>query len=96
MKFWDTTDEPLRRWRAYMESKGYWTPDDDKQWMAEARKRVLEAFAAGEKRKRLPITTMFDDVYKEQPPRLRQQLEDMKRHVERHASSFSTLDMHEK
>ena len=55
----------------------------------------MKAFAEGEQRQRGKIESLFDDVYAEQPQRLRQQLAEMQTHVARNAEHFPTRSMHE-
>ena len=62
VKDFKTRDNPVNRFRLYLEQKGLWAPEEDAPMRKEVRKEVLAAFAAAEKRKKPPISDMFVDV----------------------------------
>ncbi len=42
VSYWDSEDHPISRLRFYMNSRGWWTEDDEKSWMMESRKQVTD------------------------------------------------------
>jgi len=40
VNFWQTTDNPINRVEKYMTAKGWWSQEQTKQWMKDARKEV--------------------------------------------------------
>ena len=40
VSYWHKEDHPISRLRAYMMEQGYWTEDEEKTWMKDARREV--------------------------------------------------------
>ncbi len=73
MEAWRKKD-PIERFRAYLERKGYWTKDYEDEIKSEIDREINEAVQVGEKVSPPSIETIFTDVYSEMPPSLREQL----------------------
>ena len=41
VSYWDTEGHPITRLRYYMMLKGYWTEQQEKDWMKTSRKKVM-------------------------------------------------------
>ncbi|CAH0552704.1 unnamed protein product [Brassicogethes aeneus] len=87
---WATNDYPTNKLRYYMEKKGLWDENKEKELLDQARKNVLKAFNAGEKKLKPQWTEMFEDVYKFMPKHIRSQMEEMKAHVEKYKEQYPT------
>jgi 2-oxoisovalerate dehydrogenase E1 component alpha subunit len=58
---WKRRDNPITRLRKYLEKKGLWDEDKEKDARARLRKDVLQAFNDAEKEKKPPLRSMFED-----------------------------------
>lgn len=81
-------DNPMNRVYRYLESIGLWSEAQEKEARAEARTRVIEAFNWAEKIKKLPIASMFDDVYDELPAHLRRQRDELEEHLKEYGQHY--------
>ncbi|KAK7104546.1 2-oxoisovalerate dehydrogenase subunit alpha, mitochondrial-like [Littorina saxatilis] len=95
VSYWDRQDNPITRLRHFMVNQGWWDEEAEKEWMLDARKRVMKAFAEAEPRKRPSPEELFNDVYDELPPMLQQQMKEMKEHVMQHKEHYP-LEQYEK
>ncbi|MFQ5998261.1 MAG: pyruvate dehydrogenase (acetyl-transferring) E1 component subunit alpha [Candidatus Bathyarchaeia archaeon] len=69
--------DPIKRFRAYLERKGYWNEENENRALEEVDQEVREAIKEVEKLPPPKIETLFDDVYSERPWHLREQQEEM-------------------
>ncbi|RAL62634.1 hypothetical protein DID88_004480 [Monilinia fructigena] len=85
---WKRRDDPLTRLRKYLERKGAWDEAKETEVRTKTRKEVLKALSDAEKEKKPPIKRMFEDVYKEMTPELRDQMEELKRVMEEYPEEY--------
>jgi 2-oxoisovalerate dehydrogenase E1 component alpha subunit len=77
--------DPIERLKNHLVVLGAWSEERHKQLLAEIDEEVLEAAREAERHGTLhtgpkpSAATMFDDVYKDMPPHLREQCQDMTR-----------------
>jgi 2-oxoisovalerate dehydrogenase E1 component alpha subunit len=76
---WQERDSPISRFRHYLESKKLWSDKQEKEFKAKTRKEILAAFAKAEKLKKPAVVNLFTDVYKEMPPHLVKQEQELNR-----------------
>ncbi|XP_051631605.1 2-oxoisovalerate dehydrogenase subunit alpha, mitochondrial-like isoform X2 [Manacus candei] len=88
VNYWDKQDHPISRLRHYMAHRGWWDEQQEKGWRKSSRKMVLEAFEQAEKEPKPPPHLLFSDVYREMPPRLRRQREELERHLETYGEHY--------
>jgi 2-oxoisovalerate dehydrogenase E1 component alpha subunit len=81
--------------RKYLESKGLWNNEKEKDFNDTTRKSVLKAFSRAEKLKKPSINELFTDVYDEVLPHLKEQQDELKRILETYPEHFNT-DAHAK
>ena len=62
---WKRRDNPITRLRKWMQAKGLWDEEKEREARSSVRREVLKAFAAAEKEKKPPLREMFTDVYEE-------------------------------
>lgn len=62
---WKRRDNPITRLRKWMENKGRWDAEKEREARSGIRKDILNAFAQAEREKRAPLREMFEDVYEE-------------------------------
>ncbi len=66
--------DPLHRLRAYLESHGLWSAEDEERITRDADARVTEALRLAEPMPPPTVASLFEDVYAEMPWHLREQL----------------------
>ncbi len=71
-KVWEGRD-PLERHRTWLEAQGAWDRRREEDFLAAAGRRITEAIAAVEAAGPVPVESLFDHVYAELPPVLRDQ-----------------------
>jgi len=74
VEYWQQRD-PIERMRRYLELKGVWSKDYDERVRAEIEDDIQSAIKDVERHPPPPIESMFEGVYEEMPPHLREQLE---------------------
>lgn len=85
---WKRRDNPITRLRKWMENKGIWDEEKEKEARAAIRKQVLQEFSAAEKLKKPPIREMFEDVYEKITPEAMEQMKDLKRMIEKYPKEY--------
>ncbi|KAF5288109.1 hypothetical protein FQA39_LY15496 [Lamprigera yunnana] len=88
VQHWSTIQNPVNRFRLYLENKNFWNEDMEKQWYSESRKNILTVFDAAEKKLKPRWTEMFNDVYTEMPDHIRKQKGDMQKHIEQYKEHY--------
>lgn len=68
---WATSDHPTKKFRLYLESKGFWSAEKETALLAEAKNEILTAFSLGEQKLKHKWTEMYEDVYKFVPPHIK-------------------------
>ncbi|RUS86565.1 hypothetical protein EGW08_005704 [Elysia chlorotica] len=84
----DRSDNPITRFRNYMNRRGVWDEEKEKQWKLDSRKMVMKAFAEAENEKKGNPESFFEDVYKEMPPHIAKQRDAMKQHVKQYKEHY--------
>lgn len=87
-------DDPIERVYNYLTAKNVWSNEKDREMRKLARDQVIEALNWAEKVKKLPVSTMFEDVYDEMPNNLKEQCEELREHLEVYGQHYP-LDEHE-
>merc|ERR1711893_12037 len=88
VRYWDQKGHPIARFAGYLQSKGFWSMEQEKEWKNESKKQVLEAFARAEKKQKPNWREMFTEVYDEMPKDLRKQMEEMEKHVDMYKDQY--------
>ena len=60
---WKRRDNPITRLRKFMENRGWWNEQKEREIRSATRKEVLAAFNRAEAEKKPPLRAMFEDVY---------------------------------
>lgn len=91
VSFWSKR-APVLRTRKYLEKQGLW--DEQRQQKLEelAREEVMAAANGAEHKQLPPLTEMFTDVYKEIPPHLIEQANELNTHLAQYKSEYTILD----
>lgn len=61
-------DNPLMRFRLFLESRGWWSKDEDDAFKARVKAEVHAAYKKAEELQRPPLSEMFTDVYGGEQP----------------------------
>lgn len=85
---WKRRDNPISRLRKWMENKGIWNEDLERQTREDLRKDVLREFKAAEQDLKPAIKEMFTDVYEELTPESQAQRDELKRIIEQYPNEY--------
>lgn len=89
---WKRRDNPITRVRKWMEGKGIWNEEKEKELRSEARKSLLEAYRQAEKEKHPPLSSMMSDVYETMAEEQSEQMAKMKETIERYPNEYDVTD----
>lgn len=89
---WKRRDNPITRLRKWMENKGIWNEDMERELRESTRKTVLKEFAAAEREKKPELKNMFTDVYEEMTPAAKAQKEDLRRILETYPEEYDLTE----
>ncbi|KAG1824857.1 branched-chain alpha-keto acid dehydrogenase E1-alpha subunit [Suillus subaureus] len=70
-------DNPITRFRLFMESRGWWNETDEEELASRLRRDVIKAFKRAETIKKPRLEDMFTDVYAEEPWNIKEQQEEL-------------------
>ena len=85
---WKRRDNPITRLRKWMESKGLWDEEKEREARSSIRKEVLKVFAAAEKEKKAPLRDMFTDVYEELSEESKAQMKELGRILDTYPNEY--------
>ncbi|KAJ3081229.1 hypothetical protein HK102_002499 [Quaeritorhiza haematococci] len=60
---WQRVDNPINRFRKYLERKNWWSASDEAEFKKKIRSDILREFAAAETRDKPSVSELFKDVY---------------------------------
>ena len=92
---WKRRDNPISRLRKWLERKGAWDEEKERGARSRIRRDVLNAFARAEKERKPPLRSMFEDVYAEMTSEQKEQMEMLKRHVEKYPDEYDVEEFEE-
>jgi 2-oxoisovalerate dehydrogenase E1 component alpha subunit len=85
---WKRRDNPITRLRKWMEHKGVWSEDQERELRTETRKAVLKEFAAAEREKKPALKNLFTDVYEKLTPETEEQMQELRRVLEEYPDEY--------
>lgn len=88
IKRWETEESPMARVKKYLQINGLWDDDQEREVRSLARAEVIDALNWAEKTQKLPITSMFDDVYHQIPAHLERQREELIEHLNNYGEHY--------
>jgi 2-oxoisovalerate dehydrogenase E1 component alpha subunit len=86
---WKRRDNPITRFRKYLEKKGIWDEEKEKEARGRIRKDVLRAFAEAEQAKKPSLRTMFEDIYEEITPETKKQMAELRDIIDRYPEEYN-------
>ena len=89
---WKRRDNPITRLRKWLESKGLWDEEKEREARSAIRKDVLAAFAAAEREKKAPLRSLFEDVYEEVTVEGKEQMGELKRLLEEYPNEYDVSE----
>lgn len=89
---WKRRDNPITRLRKWMEGKGIWDEEKEKELRSGARKSVLDAYRKAEKEKRPPLSSMLEDIYEELTEEQREQSEKLSDIISRYPNEYDVTE----
>lgn len=89
---WKRRDNPIARLRKWMENKGMWDENKEKEARDAIRREVLKAFSDAEREKKPPIRGMFEDVYETLTPDLEAQMKELREHLDEFPDEYDLSD----
>ena len=92
---WTRRDNPIIRLRKWMEAKGLWNEDMEKEERTKIRRELLQEVSVAEKTKKPPLRAMFEDVYEQITPEAREQMKELKRMIETYPKEYSDVSKYE-
>jgi 2-oxoisovalerate dehydrogenase E1 component alpha subunit len=85
---WKRRDNPIIRLRKWLENKGLWNEDLEKETRNSMRQAVLKEFKEAERLKKPPIREAFTDVYEEITEEAQEQMRELKRILETYPDEY--------
>ncbi|KUI69293.1 2-oxoisovalerate dehydrogenase subunit alpha, mitochondrial [Cytospora mali] len=85
---WKRRDNPISRLRKWMEANGIWDEKKEKEARESIRRDLLKAFQEAENEKKPPIRALFEDIYEELTPDLKNQMRELKEHIEKYPDEY--------
>lgn len=89
---WKRRDNPITRLRKWLEGKGIWNEEKEKELRADTRKAILNAYRKAEKEKRPPLSSMMTDVYAEPTDEQREQMAQLRKIVEKYPNEYDVSE----
>jgi 2-oxoisovalerate dehydrogenase E1 component alpha subunit len=85
---WRRRDNPITRLRKWMEARGLWSEEQEREAHENLKKQVLKAFNNAEQEKRPELRAMFEDVYEEVTEEQEEQISSLKDILERYPGEY--------
>lgn len=85
---YENGQHPISRVYKYLVRENLWTDEREQTQRRKVREQVIGALNVAEKVKKLPVTSMFEDVYAEMPANLERQRRELKEHLEKYGSQY--------
>ncbi|QRV86531.1 pyruvate dehydrogenase E1 component alpha subunit [Ceratobasidium sp. AG-Ba] len=89
---WKKIDNPHHRFRKYMESRDWWSKEDEEALRSKQKRDVMEGFKKAEAMKRPPLNELFNDLYGEgtfgEPWTLTEQRAELKAFIDKYGTSW--------
>ena len=84
---WQAKD-PVNRFKHWLIKQGWWREEQDQACLEDYPVQVVEAMKRAEQLKKPDLDSLFEDVYKEVPPHLLRQKQQISEHIQRYPKHF--------
>ena len=88
IKQWQDAYEPIRRFRTFIEERGWWDADKEQAVRDKERAHILQALDVAEKRAKPAFDKLFEDVYETKPSHLLKQEQEMFEHIAKYPEHY--------
>ncbi|KAL3844757.1 hypothetical protein ACJIZ3_002160 [Penstemon smallii] len=88
IEWWKEAQNPVTRFREWLQGEGLWTTQAETELRDSARKEVLHAIQVAEKAEKPTVKEIFTDVYDVLPSNLRDQEKSLRETIERHSQDY--------
>ncbi|KAL6316564.1 hypothetical protein AAG906_018267 [Vitis piasezkii] len=88
VKHWEMGQNPVNRFRKWVERNGWWSEEDESQLRSSIRKQLLQAIQVAEKMEKPPLADLFSDVYDVPPSILLEQEQQLRETIKRHPQDY--------
>ncbi|KAA8546487.1 hypothetical protein F0562_002774 [Nyssa sinensis] len=85
---WKTAQNPLARYRKWVEGNGWWSDKDESELRNNVRKQLLHAIQVAERTEKPPFADLFTDVYDNLPSNLCEQERSLREAIQRHPQDY--------
>ncbi|XP_024983408.1 2-oxoisovalerate dehydrogenase subunit alpha 2, mitochondrial-like [Cynara cardunculus var. scolymus] len=85
---WRGGQNPVKRFRKWMESKGWWSDEAESEHHCSTRKQLSQAIQAAEQVEKPTIADMFNDVYDVLPKNLMEQEAFIRKTIKKHTQDY--------
>jgi 2-oxoisovalerate dehydrogenase E1 component alpha subunit len=89
INLWQQTQDPVTRFRLFMEDKGWWNEEKEVALRDSERMAVLQAMETAESKAKPPLEKMFDDVYAEKPYHILKQEQELLEHIQKYPDHYT-------
>ncbi|KAL8110505.1 2-oxoisovalerate dehydrogenase subunit alpha 2, mitochondrial [Apium graveolens] len=88
IEWWRSSQDPVSRFRKYIERKGWWSTEAESELRTNTRKQLAEAIQVAERSKKPPVADIFRDVYDVVPSNLSEQEKLLRETISRHSKDY--------
>ncbi|KAM0052448.1 putative 3-methyl-2-oxobutanoate dehydrogenase (2-methylpropanoyl-transferring) [Helianthus debilis subsp. tardiflorus] len=85
---WRGDQNPVKRFRAWIESRGWWNGVAESEYRSSIRKQVAQVIQVAERVEKPPVADMFNDVYDVPPTNLNEQEAFVQKTVKKHRQDY--------
>lgn len=88
IEWWKTDQNPVTRFRKWIESEGWWTAEAESEVRSSMRQQLSHAIQVAERAEKPPIVEVFRDVYDISPPNLNEQEILLRETIKKHPQDY--------
>lgn len=88
IEWWRGSQDPVTRFRKYIERKGWWSTEVESELRSSIRKQLSQAIQVAETEEKPPVADIFRDVYDVLPSNLREQERLLRETIKRHSEDY--------
>ncbi|XP_052200668.1 2-oxoisovalerate dehydrogenase subunit alpha 2, mitochondrial-like isoform X3 [Diospyros lotus] len=88
IEYWREVQNPLSRFRKWMERNGWWSRKDEAELQSKVKEEVFHAIQVAERTEKAPLADLFTDVYDHLPSNLREQEMLLRETIKRHPQDY--------
>jgi 2-oxoisovalerate dehydrogenase E1 component alpha subunit len=85
---WKQRDHPILRLKSYLKFNNWYNKQEEDNYREDVRKEIMSAILKAEKVLKPNVKNLFTDVYEEFPLHLKEQYEDLLKHVSNYKQHY--------